>query len=209
MRLVLATHNRDKIKEIKAICQNPALKFITLEQVCPKLTISERGKTLSANARHKALIAMRATNLPSLAEDTGLEVFALGGSPGVYSARYAGKNAGYKDNIRKLLKMMAQLKGKQRRARFRSVFAFALPDKKVYLFEGTCYGTIATKPKGRKGFGYDPVFIPSGYKKTFGELSAQTKNRISHRAKALKKFKQFLKRIVRLRRTTRGVTRTK
>lgn len=196
MKLLLATHNRDKIKEIKSICRKSDIELFTLEQVKPKLILSERGKTLKANARYKALMAFRATNLPTLAEDTGLEVFALGGKPGVYSARYAGKNAGYKDNLKKLLKTMEQLKGKERQARFRTVLALATPGKKVYFFEGICKGTIATKPKGRKGFGYDPIFIPKGYQKTFSELSTKTKNRISHRAKALKKFQKFLSRFI-------------
>ncbi|MEO0093964.1 MAG: RdgB/HAM1 family non-canonical purine NTP pyrophosphatase [candidate division WOR-3 bacterium] len=193
MRLLLATRNPDKLKEIKAILNDLDIELIPLAQVAPKLIIPETGPTLEANARRKALTAMRKTKLLCLAEDTGLEVYALRKKPGVYSARYAGQNASYKENVEKLLNQLSGIR--QRRARFRTVFALAIPKKRVYLFEGTCSGRIATKPKGKKGFGYDPIFIPRGFSKTFGELPAETKNRVSHRAKALRKVKLFLQRL--------------
>lgn len=196
MKLVLATHNLNKIREIKSILKDSAIEFLTLPSVAPKLRIKEKGKTLAANARYKALITMRKTHLPSLAEDTGLEVLALGKRPGVLSARYAGKNAKPAANVKKLLKQMEHLPARQRQARFRTVFALAIPNKTIRLFSGVCPGKIALEPKGKAGFGYDPIFIPKGYRKTFSEMSEKTKNRISHRAKALHKVKQFLKRFI-------------
>ncbi len=196
MKLLLATKNPDKIREIKALLKGLDLEFLTLVQVAPKLIITEKGKTLTANARHKALTALRITKLPSLAEDTGLEVKALACKPGIYSARYAGLNARYEDNVKKLLQAMAHIPSPQRRARFRTVFALAIPGKKVYFFQGTCFGKITAEAKGRMGFGYDPVFVPNGYRKTFAEMKEKTKNRISHRAKALKKVKRFLLKLI-------------
>ncbi len=194
MNLLLATRNKDKIKEIKAVLQNTNLKFLTLDQITPKLFIQENGRTLEANARKKALLAMKATHLPSLSEDTGLEVNALNGAPGVYSARYAGQRAKYEDNINKLLQNMKNIPINLRKARFRTIFALAIPRRKVYQFQGICIGEIITKPKGESGFGYDPIFKPNGYRITFGQMSIKTKNRISHRAKALRKVNIFLNR---------------
>ena len=195
MKLLLATRNQDKVKEIKAILKDPAIEFITLAKVAPKLIIPEKDETLEANAHHKALMAMRTTGLPSLGEDTSLEVKALGGKPGVKSARYAGPGAIYENNLKKLLKEMESIPFNQRQAQFRTVFALAMPARKVYLFKGVCKGMITNESKGKSGFGYDPVFIPNGYRKTFGELSKKTKNRISHRAKALAKVKGFFKKL--------------
>ena len=192
MKLLLATRNQDKIKEIKTILKDTNLEFLTLEQVAPKLFIPENGRTLEANARKKALLAMQATRLPSLAEDTGLEVYALDGAPGVYSARYSGPNMKYEDNVKKLLQEMENIPANRRRARFRTVFALAIPNKKVKLFQGFCPGTIIKQPRGKSGFGYDPIFIPKDYRITFGRMSIKTKNRISHRAKALRKVRIFL-----------------
>ena len=189
MKLVLATRNPDKIKEIKSILKDTRYQLIPLEKIVPKLFVTETEPNLDGNARKKALSTMRATKLSTLAEDTGLEVYALGGEPGVRSARYAGSNAKHEKNIKKLLKNMQSIPNNQRLARFRTVFALAIPGKTVRVFEGICFGKIAKEPKGKFGFGYDPIFIPKSYKLTFGQLSTKTKNRISHRAKALKKVK--------------------
>ena len=194
MELLLATRNRDKIKEIQAVLKKPNLKFLTLDQIAPKLFIQENGRTLEANARKKALLAMKATHLPSLGEDTGLEVNALKGAPGVYSARYAGSKAKYEDNVNKLLQKMKNIPKNLRKARFRTIFALAIPGRKIYQFQDICNGVITAKPKGKSGFGYDPIFKPNGYQITFGQMSIKTKNRISHRAKALRKVKIFLNR---------------
>ncbi len=192
MKLLIATRNRDKIKEIKAVLKDTNLEILTIEYITPKLFISENGKTLEANARKKALLAMKATGLASLGEDTGLEVNTLNGAPGVYSARYAGPRAKYEDNINKLLQKLKDRPTKLRKARFRTIFTLAIPERKTYQFQGICNGEITTKPKGKSGFGYDPIFKPKGYLKTFGQMSIRTKNRISHRAKALHKVKIFL-----------------
>jgi XTP/dITP diphosphohydrolase len=193
MKLVLATRNADKIKEIKSILKDTNHQLIPQEIIIPKLIITETERTLKGNARKKALLTMRATKLPTLAEDTGLEVYALGGEPGVHSARYAGFKTNYEKNVNKLLRKMKSIPNKQRQARFRTVFALAIPGRPIHFFEGSCSGKIAQEPKGKFGFGYDPIFIPKNYKQSFGKLSSKTKNRISHRAKALIKLKRFLK----------------
>jgi XTP/dITP diphosphohydrolase len=195
MKLVLATRNPDKIKEIKSILKDTNHQLILQEKIIPKLIITETERTLDGNARKKALLTMRVTKLSTLAEDTGLEVYALGGEPGVHSARYAGPKAKYEKNVKKLLKNMQSVPNKQRLARFRTVFALAIPGKPVHFFEGICSGKIAKEPKGKSSFGYDPIFIPKRYKLTFGQLSNKTKNRISHRARALVKVKRFLKKL--------------
>jgi len=133
------------------------------------------------------------TGLPSLADDTGLEVSALNGAPGVYSARYAGEQASYDDNVEKLLSQMEDIE--QRNAQFRTVVAFVDADKQ-WIFEGVCTGQISRYRKGVKGFGYDPIFIPEGHSKTFAELGKEIKNRISHRAKAFTVFLDKLNTVV-------------
>lgn len=195
MKLVLATRNPDKIKEIKSILKDTNHQLIPQERIVPKLIITETERTLDGNARKKALLTMCETKLSTLAEDTGLEVYALSGEPGVHSARYAGSKAKSEKNVKKLLKKLQSIPNKQRQARFRTVFALAIPGKPVRFFEGICSGKIAKEPKGKSGFGYDPIFIPKNYKLTFGQLSTKTKNRISHRAKALVKVKRFLKKV--------------
>jgi XTP/dITP diphosphohydrolase len=193
MKLVLATRNPDKIKEIKSILKDTNHQLIPQEKIVPKLIVVETERSLDGNARKKALLTMRATKLSTLGEDTGLEVNALGGEPGVRSARYAGLKAKYEKNVKKLLKKMQSIPNKQRQARFRTVFALAIPGKPVHYFQGICSGKIAKEPIGKNGFGYDPIFIPRGFQLTFGQISTKTKNRISHRAKALIKVKEFLK----------------
>lgn len=157
----------------------------------PKLEeVNEDQPTLQGNALKKARYVARQTKLPALSDDTGLEVEALDGGPGVYSARYAGENATYEDNVMKLLK---ELKGKSnRKAQFRTVAAL-VTEEKEFTFEGICRGQIIEDQKGSKGFGYDPVFLPDGYDKTFAELDSSTKNAISHRGKAVQKFVEFLR----------------
>lgn len=144
--------------------------------------------TLEGNALKKAKFWYQRTGIPSLSDDTGLEVEALGGEPGVYSARYAGPDATYEDNVQKLLEEMKGIEN--RSARFRTVVA--LVSEKELLFEGVCEGEIIRQPRGEKGFGYDPVFLPDGFNRTFAELNAEEKNRISHRGRALQKLIGFL-----------------
>jgi len=189
--IVLATRNRDKIREIKKILNDTNARFLSLEDFpgCPEVV--EDGETLEANAKKKALVVSQYTKKLSLAEDTGLEVDALGGAPGVRSARFAGDNATYENNNRKLLKLMEKLPLEERRAKFRCVAALARPDGEVVSCEGVCEGRIAFEMKGKSGFGYDPLFIVPEHGKTFAELGEDIKNRISHRAQALAKIKEI------------------
>lgn len=152
--------------------------------------VVEDQPDLKGNALKKARYWFNETGIPSLADDTGLEVDALNGAPGVYSARYAGENVTYEENVDKLLR---EMEGKSyRKARFRTVIAF-VEGGNEYVFEGVCEGEIIREQKGEKGFGYDPVFQPEGYDQTFAELSAEEKNRISHRGLAFQKFLTYLK----------------
>lgn len=193
--IVLATRNRDKIREIKKILNDTNARFLSLEDFpgCPEVV--EDGETLEANAKKKALVVSQYTKKLSLAEDTGLEVDALGGAPGVRSARFADDNATYENNNRKLLKLMEKLPLEERRAKFRCVAALARPDGEVVSCEGVCEGRIAFEMKGKSGFGYDPLFIVPEYGKTFAELGEDIKNRISHRAQALAKIKEIINKL--------------
>jgi XTP/dITP diphosphohydrolase len=195
LEIVLATRNRDKIREIKKLLNDVNARFLSLEDFpgCPRVV--EDGETLEENAREKALIVSKYTKRLSLAEDSGLEVEALRGAPGIHSARFAGDNVTYEDNNRKLLKLMEKLSQEERRAKFRCVAALARPDGGVVTCEGICEGIIASEMKGESGFGYDPLFIVPGYGKTFAELGEEIKNRLSHRAQALDKIKKIINKL--------------
>ncbi len=185
--LVLATQNQHKIAEIKKILPSN-VRLRSLKDIRFKGDLKETGDTLEANARQKMRQIAVPYDVDALADDTGLEVEALDGAPGVYSARYAGEQASYQDNVNKLLE---EMKGKEnRKAKFRTVIAISKGDKE-YLIEGEIPGEITTEPRGENGFGYDSVFVPEGYDKTFAELSEEEKNRISHRARALQKMKDL------------------
>ena len=194
LEIVLATRNRDKIREIKKILNGISASLLSLEDFpeCPKVV--EDGETLEANAKKKALVVSQYTKKLSLAEDTGLEVEALSGAPGIHSARFAGDNCTYEDNNKKLLKLMEKLSLGERRAKFRCVAALARPEGEVVTCEGVCEGIIALEMKGESGFGYDPLFLLPSYGKTFAELGEEMKNKISHRARALTKIKQIKER---------------
>jgi XTP/dITP diphosphohydrolase len=181
MRLVLATANRDKAAEIAALV-NGRLELVPRPPDVAE--VAETESTLEGNARLKAVALTRATGLAALADDTGLEVAALGGAPGVYAARYAGEHSTYADNVEKLLR---ELEGvDDRSARFRTVIAVAFPDGRELLAEGATDGVIARTPRGARGFGYDPVFIPlDGDGRTFAEMSADEKHAVSHRSRAI------------------------
>jgi XTP/dITP diphosphohydrolase len=188
MDLVFATNNKHKIKEVSALL-NSRFHILGLAEVGINEDIPEDAVTLAENALFKAQYVHSRTGLNVFADDTGLEVNALNGAPGVYSARYAGPGKSPDDNITKLLK---QLEGiSLRKARFITVIALIF-NKKEYLFEGTIEGKILNERRGTGGFGYDPVFMAEGYDKTFAELSLAEKNAISHRAKATGKLIQFL-----------------
>ena len=196
IELVVATRNRHKTREIQQIL-GPEFKVRDLEAHPDVTEIRESGTSFQENAKLKALAASK--QLPSLviADDSGLEVDALGGAPGIYSARYAGANATDTDKIDKLLRELARVRATEdgRRARFRCVVALARNGNLLGTFEGIVEGSIADEARGDSGFGYDPIFIPEGLKQTFGELPTEVKNTISHRAKAIRALADRLRRL--------------
>lgn len=190
--VVLASRNKHKIEELRTTLQPLGIELKSTFDFPDLEEVEEDQDTLEGNALKKARYVHQQTGLSALSDDTGLEVDALNGRPGVYSARYAGEGATYQDNVDKLLDELSDVPMERRGAQFRTVAAFVTSDNE-YTFEGTCRGTIITKEQGTGGFGYDPVFVPASYKKTFAELDAEMKNRISHRGKVLQKFIDFLK----------------
>ncbi len=185
-KLVLATANPNKVKEMRDILGGLGINVLTLADFPPMHEVDETGDTLEANALLKADAVYLHTGLPSLADDTGLEVDALGGRPGVYSARYAGPNASYEDNVAKLLGELKGVADADRTARFRTVMALRLSDAEHLFADGVAEGRIVSESRGEAGFGYDPVFLPSdGDGRTFAEMAPAEKNAISHRARAL------------------------
>ncbi len=188
--LFLASGNPHKIEELQQVLQPLGIDLKSTLDISDAEEVEEDQPDLKGNALKKAWFWNRKTGLPSVADDTGLEVDALNGRPGVYSARYAGENATYKNNVDKLLR---EMEGKDNRsARFRTVIAF-VTDQDEHFFEGVCHGKIISHRKGNKGFGYDPVFVPDGYDQTFAELESSEKNKISHRGKAVQQFLTFIK----------------
>ncbi|KPL13556.1 hypothetical protein AMJ74_05070 [candidate division WOR_3 bacterium SM1_77] len=185
LQIVLATRNPNKIVEIKEIIGDLA-KIKAVNDIVD-IDIPEFGRTLLENSFAKAVLTYRLCGKPTLADDSGLFVDSLNGEPGIYSSRY-GKNDG--ERIARLLKNLGEVKN--RRAAFRVVFVYYYAEGKYETFKGECVGKITDSARGSQGFGYDPVFIPEGYEKTFAELGPSVKNRISHRARALKKFRNFL-----------------
>jgi len=181
--ILLGTKNPHKLREIKEILSELCKAQLLTVRECPFSDVPEEGATLEENARRKAHTICAQTGLPVLAEDSGLEVEALGGAPGVRSARFAGERRDDRANIEKLLSLLKDVT--ERRARFRCVAVLAWPNGKELLSEGILWGQIARAPRGTEGFGYDPVFIPDGYDQTLAELGPQIKNRISHRRRAL------------------------
>lgn len=196
MRLVVATRNQDKLREIRTLLKGLPLKAVPLNNFKDAPKVIENGKTLEANAKKKAVQISRFLKTLAIADDSGLEIEALGGRPGVYSARFSGKGATYASNNEKVLRLMRDIPLAKRRAMFRCVIAVAGKGKMIGAAEGRCKGKIGFKPAGRVGFGYDPIFIPDGYKKTFAQLGIKKKNRISHRSKALVKARKIIERYV-------------
>ncbi len=185
--LVAATGNIGKMKEFRRILSS--FEIISMKEAGVSAEIEETGKTFAENALIKARTVMLATGKPSFADDSGLAVDALDGAPGIYSARYAGENATDKQRIEKLLKELEDVPEDRRGASFICVIAYITPDGEEKIFKGECRGKIDIAPRGENGFGYDPVFLVPEYGKTFGELSEDVKNKISHRARALDLFK--------------------
>lgn len=190
-RLLLATHNRHKAEELQELLNDAGIEVLMLDAFPSVGDIDEDSDTLEGNALKKAREVFRLTSLPSLADDTGLEVDALGGRPGVYSSRFAGPQATYAENVAKLLKELQGVPASQRSARFRCVLAFVAPNVEE-IVEGVCPGTITEAPRGTAGFGYDPVFLPHGHHLTFAEMPMELKNTTSHRARALRNLKPIL-----------------
>jgi len=195
LEIVLATRNQDKIKEIKKILSSVlGTKFHSLDEFPQIPKIIEDGKSLKENAIKKAKLVAKLTGKTALADDSGLEVKALNGLPGVYSSRFAGEGCTYADNNHKLLRLMKGVSSRE--ALFRCVIALAFPKGKVKTVEGRIKGRISHKILGRHGFGYDPVFLVPEYGKTFAQLGPKIKNRISHRAQALFKIKKVISEMV-------------
>ena len=186
--LIFSTNNQHKYQEVSSILKDYC-QVLTLKDVGIDIDIPETGKTLEENSMIKARYIWQEKGIDCFADDTGLEVEALNNAPGVYSARYAGDGHDSKANMKKLLE---NLTGKpNRKARFRTVIA-AIIEGKEYYFEGVVKGEIIEHPKGDTGFGYDPIFQPEGYNRTFAELGDDVKNKISHRAKAVERLRDFL-----------------
>jgi XTP/dITP diphosphohydrolase len=191
--LVLATRNVHKGVELAALLEDLGIRIRTLAEFPDAPEVIEDGETCEANAIKKATAIARHTGLPTVADDTGLMVDALGGRPGVFAARYAGEHATYEDNWRKLLRELNGVRREQRRARFVTVAAVARPSGKVEAVEGVLEGLITDAPAGSQGFGYDPVFWVPELGKTLAQLTPEEKNRVSHRARALAKIKDLLR----------------
>lgn len=194
MKIVAATGNKHKIEEIESITKRFGMNVITkAEAGVGDLEVEETGTTFEENSLIKAEAIMKATGLPAIADDSGLEADALDGAPGVYSARFSGEGATDESNNAKLLKLMENVPDDKRSARFVSVVTLCFPDGTVVAARGECPGTLIRSPQGDGGFGYDPLFVPVGYDKTYAEISAEEKNIISHRAKALGILRMKLK----------------
>lgn len=188
--IIFASNNKGKIAEIKEILYPLGIKVLSGEDFnLPD--VEETGKTFEENAYIKALAAAREKNIPCIADDSGLCVDAIGGKPGVYTARYA-PNRDFDKGMDKLLKELAETKSNNRSAHFSCVIVLAYPDGNYKSFEGRVDGYIATQKTGSLGFGYDPIFIPTGFNRSFAEFNSDEKNKISHRGRALQKFIQYL-----------------
>ena len=192
MEIVLATRNKKKIEEIKRITADLPITILSLSDYpnCPE-TVEDKD-TFEGNATKKAVEVCQCTGKAALADDSGLEVDALKGAPGVYSARYAGEGANDVKNNEKLLQELKNIPQDKRTAQFVCCVALALPGGDVKTFFGFAKGRIGLEPKGKTGFGYDPVFTPDGFDRTFAEMSGEEKDRLSHRGKALEKLRNFL-----------------
>ena len=190
-KIVFATSNINKLREAQSILKDLPYQFIGLDSFPNILPIEETGTTLLENSLIKARTVYELTGLPSIGDDTGLEVEFLNGAPGVWSGRYAGENATYNDNLNKLLNNLEGVPNTERQAQFRTVISFVTNSKEQWV-EGIVKGIIIDKPSGSEGFGYDPIFYLPELKKTLAELSMDEKNKISHRGLALEKFRILL-----------------
>ena len=190
-KIVIATHNQDKLEEVQSILKDLPYDFLSLNDFPNIHDIAETGNTLLENSFIKSKTVHQLTGLPTVGDDTGLEVDYLNGAPGVLSARFAGENATYKDNLNKLLNELKGVPQEKRSAQFRTIITFVTHAEEHWV-EGIVKGEILDKPQGSKGFGYDPIFYIPELKRTFAELSIVEKNNISHRGFALEKFRILL-----------------
>lgn len=193
MKVVIGTHNKDKLKELMLAfkLEDLNIELLSLDSFPEIGDIPETGKTLEENALIKAREVNRITNLPALSDDTGLEVDALHGAPGVFTARYAGENCTYNDNVQKLLDELETVPAPNRTAKFRTVVAYVDGDFEITA-EGYCDGLISGSAKGENGFGYDPVFFISNEKRTFSQMTIEEKEKYSHRGKAIREIIKLL-----------------
>jgi XTP/dITP diphosphohydrolase len=194
-KLLLATNNQAKVREYKDLLHNLPFELTTPAELGITTVVDEIGNSLEENARLKATVLATESQLLALADDSGLEVDALGGEPGRLSARYAGEGASDKDRINYLLARLKDVPWEKRTACFRCVIAIATPEGKVEFCSGECRGLITLVPKGEQGFGYDPIFYPPELDKTMAELPLEVKNQISHRGQAARKVYQAVKRL--------------
>ncbi len=189
MELVFATNNKHKLEEIRALLE-PRFQIRSLADLNFHEDIAETGTSLKENADIKSKTIWQKFRLSCFSDDTGLEIDALQGRPGVYSARYAGEHCSFEDNVNKVLNELHKVQ--DRKARFRTVISLVL-DGEVHHFEGIVEGSISSNEQGTEGFGYDPIFLPDGYDQSFAEMPADEKNRISHRGRAVQKLVDFLR----------------
>jgi len=194
-KLLLATNNQAKVREYRSLLQNISFELVTLAEQGIATIVSETGESLEKNARLKATVLAAESHLLALADDSGLEVDALGGEPGRLSARYAGENASDGDRVNYLLSRLKDVPWQKRSACFRCVIAIATPDGEVEFCSGECRGFITFEPRGKQGFGYDPIFYLPELDKTMAELPLETKNQISHRGQAARKVYQVLEKL--------------
>ncbi|MPZ69368.1 MAG: RdgB/HAM1 family non-canonical purine NTP pyrophosphatase [Actinobacteria bacterium] len=184
MRAVFASHNPHKAEQVALLL--PSVELVPLDSVAPALVLEEPFDTFRENALNKARLAAQATGLPSIADDSGIEVDALGGRPGVFSARFAGENASDAENNRKLIEELKGVPDAERTCRYRCVAVLVTPDGNELVAEGTCEGRVVNEGRGDLGFGYDPHVIPEGESRTMGEIPLEEKLRFSHRGRAFR-----------------------
>jgi XTP/dITP diphosphohydrolase len=192
--IVLATRNKGKIREFKSLLSHPSIEIRNLDDFGPIPEVVEDGNTFDDNAYKKASFTARVLGYPALADDSGLCVEALGGAPGVHSARYAGESATDADNVKKLLDAVKPMTN--RKASFKCVLSLAVPQGAALTYEGECHGIIIDEPGGENGFGYDPIFFYPELNKSFAELTVEEKGRVSHRGKVLKEFAEEIDNII-------------
>lgn len=195
-KIIAATNNKGKLKEFRELLKDFPVEVVSLHDMGLDMEIEETGETFEDNAKIKSVSVFKATGLCSLGDDSGLCVDALDGMPGVYSARFAGENATDEDRNNLLLKKLLDVKEQNRDAKFVSAISCTTEDGETFIVRGECEGRIVFEPKGENGFGYDPLFYVEQFDKTFGEMTKEEKNLISHRAEAMNKFKkEFEKRL--------------